>query len=142
MKVTGPAGTSASIPGRPAQRAAGGFSLTGAAGAERAASAGPTAATGPVTDVSALMALQGVEDPTERRRRAVRRGGGLLDRLDELKMAMLGGEAGDAALERLARAVREERPEDADAGLTAVLDQIDLRAAVELAKAETRRSAA
>lgn len=142
MKVTGPAGPSASIPGRPTQRATGGFSLSGAAGSERAAAAGPAAAAGAVTNVSALMALQGVEDPTERRRRAVRRGGGLLDRLDELKLAMLGGEAGEAALDRLARAVREERPADPDAGLTAVLDQIDLRAAVELAKAETRRTAA
>jgi len=142
MKVTGPAGTASSIPGRPTQRAAGGFSLSGAAGSERAAAAGATAATGAVADVSALMALQGVEDPTERRRRAMRRGGGLLDRLDELKLAMLGGEADQAALERLARAVREERPSDPDAGLTAVLDQIDLRAAVELAKAEIRRASA
>lgn len=142
MKVTGPAGTASSIPGRSTQRAAGGFSLSGAAGAERAAAAGGTTAAGAVTDVSALMALQGVEDPTERRRRAMRRGGGLLDRLDELKLAMLGGETGEAALERLARAVREDRPTDPDAGLAAVLDQIDLRAAVELAKAEIRRTSA
>lgn len=142
MKVTGPAGTASSIPGRPTQRAAGGFSLTGASASERAAATGATTGAGAVTDVSALMALQGVEDPTERRRRAMRRGGGLLDRLDELKLAMLGGETGEAALERLARAVREDRPDDPDAGLTAVLDQIDLRAAVELAKAEIRRTSA
>ena len=142
MKVTGPAGTAASIPGRPTQRATGGFSLSGVAGGDRTSASGATQGAGAVTDVSALMALQGVEDPTERRRRAVRRGGGLLDRLDELKLAMLGGEAGEAALERLSRAVREERPQDSDAGLSAVLDQIDLRAAVELAKAEIRRAGA
>ena len=142
MKVTGPAGTTNSTPGRPTQRASGGFSLSGGEGAGRTAAAGATTASGGVGGVSALMALQGVEDPTERRRRAVRRGGGLLDRLDELKLAMLGGEAGEAALERLGRAVREERPDDADPGLNAVLDQIDLRAAVELAKAEIRRTAA
>ena len=55
---------------------------------------------------------------------------------------MLSGEAGDGALERLGRILREERPDDADAGLTGLLEQIDLRAAVELAKAEVRRSAA
>ena len=88
------------------------------------------------------MALQGVEDATERRRRAIRRGGGLLDRLDELKLALLAGEAGDSALERLSRGLREERPIDADPGLNSLLAQIDLRAAVELAKADLRRSAA
>jgi len=88
------------------------------------------------------MALQGVEDVMERRRRAVRRGSGILDRLEELKLAMLSGEAGESALERLARTVREDRPQDADESLNGLLDQIDLRAAVELAKADLRRSAA
>jgi hypothetical protein len=85
------------------------------------------------------MALQGVEGPLERRRRAIRRGGGLLDRLEELKLALLSGESGEAALERLTRGLREERADDNDEGLKAVLDQIDLRASVELAKAELRR---
>jgi hypothetical protein len=88
------------------------------------------------------MALQGVESATERRRRAVRRGGTLLDRLEELKLALLSGEAGEATLERLSRSLREDRPEDPDPVLTGVLEQIDLRAAVELAKAEVRRAAA
>ena len=97
----------------------------------------------PITGgVSALMALQGVEDATERRRRAIRRGGGLLDRLDELKLALLNGQDGAPALERLARSLREERPDDGDPGLKGVLDQIDLRAAVEMAKAETARARA
>jgi hypothetical protein len=95
-----------------------------------------------VAGMNALMALQGVEDPTERRRRAIRRGAGLLDRLDELKLALLQGEAGEGALERLTRTLREDRPEDADPALTSLLDQIDLRAAVELAKADLRRNAA
>lgn len=87
------------------------------------------------------MALQGVEDATERRRRAIRRGGGLLDRLDELKLALLAGEAGEGALDRLSRSLREECPVDADPSLNSLLAQIDLRAAVELAKADLRRSA-
>lgn len=88
------------------------------------------------------MALQGIETAIERRRRAVRRGAGLLDRLDELKLALLSGDAPDAALERMARVLREERPEDPDEALTGLLKQIDLRATVELAKAEVRRTAA
>lgn len=142
MKVTGPTGPSSpQTPGRAAS-SAGGFSV-GATGGSTPAAA-PVAASGVsgVAGVSALMALQGVEGPLERRRRAIRRGGGLLDRLDELKLALLSGEAGEAALDRLARTLREDRPSDADQALTGLLDQIDLRAAVELAKAEIRQNGA
>lgn len=140
MKVTGTTGPAAPTGGGKAARPAGGFSL-GQAGAT-AAPAATTASAGPasVADVSALMALQGVEGPLEKRRRAMKRGAGLLDRLDEMKMALLSGDADEATLERLARTLREERPEGGDPGLEAVLDQIDLRASVELAKAELRRN--
>lgn len=141
MKVTGPTGPSSPQGSRPA-RASGGFSVPStAAGSAAAPTAGAAGVTG-VGGVSALMALQGVEDVTERRRRAIRRGGGLLDRLEELKLALLQGEAGEGALDRLSRTLREERPIDTDAGLNSLLDQIDLRASVELAKAELRRTAA
>jgi hypothetical protein len=139
MKVTGPSGTTSTPSSRTSRTSGGGFSLpSGAASGPGAASA--ASAAGGVAGVSALMALQGVEDATERRRRAMRRGGGLLDRLDELKLMMLAGQDGVGVLNTLARAVREERPDCADPGLDAVLDQIDLRAAVELAKADMRRS--
>ena len=141
MKVTGPTGPSAPQGSRPT-RAAGGFAVPGAAGTAPASAATAAAGVSGVTGVNALMALQGVEDAVERRRRAIRRGGGLLDRLDELKLALLSGEAGEGALDRLSRTLREERPVDADPGLNSLLEQIDLRAAVELAKADLRRNAA
>lgn len=140
MKVSGPTAPSTSQGSRPA-RAAGGFSLPASSGASAPATASATASVSSVAGVSALMALQGVEDPTERRRRAIRRGHGLLDRLDELKMALLSGQDGGLALSRLAQDIREERPEaDSNSGLQAVLDQIELRAAVEMAKSEASRS--
>ena len=140
MKVSGPTGPTSAQGQRPT-RATGGFSLPAAS-----SSSGPSAATSAssvssLAGVSALMALQGVEDPTERRRRAIRRGNGLLDRLDELKMDMLSGKDGAGALARLAQDLRQERPEgDSDSGLQSVLDQIELRAAVEMAKADASRS--
>lgn len=142
MKVTGPSGPSSAQGARPARAGGGGFSVSSAGSAAAASAMTAASAAGGVGDVSALMALQGVEDVTERRRRAIRRGGGLLDRLEELKLALLQGEAGEGALDRLSRTLREERPVDADAGLNGLLDQIDLRAAVELAKADVRRGAA
>lgn len=140
MKVTGPLGAASTPAARPAVRGAGGFALPTTGGAISAAQAGATSSASGVASAAALMALQGVEDPTERRRRAIRRGSALLDRLDELKLALLGGQDGAAALGRLARDLREERDEEAEPGLKAVLDQIDLRASVELAKAEMSRS--
>ena len=141
MKVTGPSGPP-SVQGTRSPRAGGGFSVPPAGGSAPASAAAPTSAPSGVSNVSALMALQGVEDVTDRRRRAIRRGGGLLDRLEELKLALLLGEAGEGALDRLTRTFRAERPIDADADLNSLLEQIDLRAAVELAKADLRRSAA
>ena len=141
MKVTGPSAPTTSTPSR-AARSTSGFSLGSAADAPAPMAAPAASTTTNVAGLSALMALQGVETATERRRRAIRRGGGLLDRLDELKIALLSGEAGEGALERLGRDLREARTDDDEPGLTDLLNQIDLRAAVELAKAEVRRSAA
>ena len=140
MKVTGPAGP-VPTPGPRSTAASRGFSVAGgnaSAGASAMTSAAPLSG---VAGLSSLVALQGVDDVAERRRRAIRRGGGLLDRLEELKLAMLGGETGEGALERLSRTLREAREDENDEGLTDLLNQIDLRAAVELAKAEVRRGA-
>ncbi len=141
MKVTGPSGSSSAAGARPA-RSSGGFAVPSAGAGSSAGPAAAAAAVTGVAGVTALMALQGVEDAPERRRRAIRRGSGLLDRLEDLKLALLSGEAGEAALERLGRGLREERPIDADPALNSLLAQIDLRAAVELAKADLRRTAA
>ena len=137
MKVVGPKGVSTPASTR-TTRSASGFSLGQAPAAASPSAATASAATGGVSDVSALMALQGIEGPLEKRRRAIRRGGGLLDRLEELKLALLTGDADETSLDQLARTLREERTDDGDEGLSALLDQIDLRASVELAKAEMR----
>lgn len=141
MKVTGPTGPSASQGARPS-KAAGGFALPAAGGTAGASATSAASSISGVADVSALMALQGVETATERRRRAIRRGGGLLDRLEDLKLALLSGDAGEGTLDRLKRTLGEERPTDDDPALNGLLQQIDLRAAVELAKADLRRNAA
>ncbi len=87
--------------------------------------------------VEALLALQDVESPTERKRRSVKRAGRLLDELDGLKIALLGGELSQSQLDNLTRAIREQRAGTDDPKLEAVLDEIETRAAVELAKLES-----
>jgi len=142
MKVTG-TGSSGTVSAGGAKRpAASGFAPATIEAASEAASAAPAAATGAVGSVDALLALQGAPDPAERRRRAVRRAGRLLDMLDEVKLALLDGRSGSAALDRLRGAVREARDAVDDASLSGVLDEIETRAAVELAKQEVARAAA
>lgn len=139
MKVTGsgPVSTPSSSPR--SSRSSGGFAV--AAGPGKTAAAAPTAGTAGIASVAALLALQEEDGPEARRRKAIKRGGGLLDRLESLKIALLDGGDGAPALQALARAAAEERHGDPDPGLQAVLDQIETRTAVELAKAQLRRVA-
>ena len=140
MKVTGTGGLSQTPGARPARTAGdgAGFRVAGAQGGAAAPSQVSSASgVGGVFGVEALLAMQDVEAPTERRRRSVRRAGRLLDDLDELKIALLGGELSQAQLERLGRTIREQRSATDDPKLESLLDEIETRAAVELAKLES-----
>ena len=92
--------------------------------------------------VEALIALQTVGSPLERRRRSVSRAVRILDVLDDLKLAVLDGQVGGQDLDRLRRAVRDQRAGTDDAALEGVLDEIETRAAVEAAKLEMAARAA
>ncbi len=98
----------------------------------------------PVSD--ALLAVQEVGGEAERRRRAVRHGNDILDHLDELRMGLLLGIFPAAKLQSLIEKTRDRMTGVSDPGLAAVLQEIELRAMVELAKLEnlassTRQSA-
>ena len=144
MKVSGSSGPSAAGGARPARSAdaAPGFEplMTPAAGS----ATGVTAAGGVsrVSSLDALMALQEVGGPLERRRRAMGRAGKILDALDDLKLDLLDGRLSPDALEALTRSVREQRSLTDDPQLEGLLDEIETRAAVELAKLEAVRVAA
>ena len=144
MKVTGTGGLSQTPGAKPARAAGGGegFRLAGPQGPAAPTQVSSSASVGGVMGVAGLLALQDVETPSERRRRSVRRAGRLLDELDEIKIALLGGDLGQTQLERLGRAIREQRGATEDPKLEGLLDEIETRAAVELAKLETARNAA
>jgi hypothetical protein len=144
MKVTGTGGLSQAAGARPARGVTGGQGFRIAGPSATAAPAQPSSVSGVsgVMGVEALLALQDVESPTERKRRSVRRATQLLDELDDIKVALLGGELTNGQVERLARAIREQRAVTSDPQLEAVLDEIETRAAVELAKLEVARHVA
>lgn len=122
-----------------AQRAGGGarFEIGGAGGTGRA----DAAQTNPrIVSIGTVLALQAVDQPLSGRRRAVARGHDVLDLLDRLKLALLGGGIGEEDAERLKAASAAARADAAEAepGLKDTLDAIDLRAQVELAKLAAR----
>ena len=138
MKVSGPSGPSAAGSARSARSgdAAPGFEplmTPSAASASGVAAAGGVAR---VNSLDALMALQEVGGPLERRRRAVGRASKILEALEDLKLDLLDGRLSPDALETLTRSVREQRAMTDDPRLEGVLDEIETRAAVELAKLE------
>jgi hypothetical protein len=91
-----------------------------------------------LTGIENLLALQGVEDPVERRKRAVKRARTALDALDELKLGLLSGNPDPATLRRLQAAMAETGGETGDPRLDGVISEIALRVGVELAKAGIR----
>ena len=122
----------ASAPAAARRTATGSFAVSEQEAPHNTAAAGSLRA---VTTVDALIALQGVEDPRERKKRAVARGRKALDMLDSLKLSLLDGSVDRSTLARLQVAAEGLCIETGDPGLDSVLGEIDLRVAVELAKA-------
>lgn len=136
MKIEGPA---SSRPGqvKKATRSGGGgeFLRHIQAGDEEdgvSRSSGPQSAVG----INPLFALQEVDDALSgKKRRAQARGEDILDRLDELRLGLLTGSFPVEKLHELVRIVQNHRDMvDDDPRLQEILDEIDLRAQVEIAK--------
>jgi hypothetical protein len=115
----------------PRRAASGGFSI---AEADTPKSTAPAASLRTIGGIDALIALQGQDDPAERRQRAVKRGRTALDALDELKVEVLSGTLGPPTLARLKSATAELRDTSGDPRLDTVLAEIELRLEVEIAK--------
>lgn len=135
MKVDGSTplrGPSAGRPARPASGSGFADALEGLSGgaAETRRTGGPAA----VGALDALLAVQEVDDRAARRRQARKRGEALLDALEGLRRDLLLGAVPRDRLAAIARRIREQRTVIDDPKLTAILDEIDLRAQVELAK--------
>lgn len=133
MRVSGPNRTALATAPIVARRSPGGtFTIS-----EEAAPQPQTAAVALRTlgGIDALIALQGIEDPLERRRRVVKHGRRALDALDEVKLGLLSGTLDQATMLRLKSVAADLKQGSGDARLDSVLAEIDLRVEVELAKA-------
>jgi hypothetical protein len=102
-------------------------------------SEGEVTGTSGVVGVSALSALLGAQEvdedgETASRRQLARRGVDILDKLDEIRRDILTGGVPRARLENLAQMLRQRRAHVSDPHLIEIIDEIELRAAVEIAK--------
>lgn len=138
MKVSGPDGT----------QKAGGVKKTGRAGSASSVSFGSmietgeseapahTAATGVIAGIDALLAAQETDDPAHRaaKKRMRERGEDVLKQLDKIRLGMLTGTLSVANLVDIADVVASHRENINDPQLSSLLDEIDLRAQIEIAK--------
>ena len=94
-------------------------------------------ATGDVSNlgaISQIAGLQEVDDALSRRKRSRARAQELLDRLEQIRVALLTGSIGKDQLLHLAQLVNSRRADAGDPRLGELLDDIELRVRVELAK--------
>jgi len=114
-----------------------GASSAGSFADELTAGAGEPAATPEAPQVGAvpgLLALQEVGTASDGRSRGLLRGQDLLDRLEDIRLGLLAGAIAKEDLRALSAAVGAQRAAVDDPRLNEILDEIELRAEVELAK--------
>jgi len=101
-----------------------------------AAGAGAVVETPAPATVESLLAVQEAPDAASERSRGLARryGHDLLDRLEEIRLGLLAGVIPKDKLAAIAQAVRQRRQKTDDPRLNAIIDEIELRCEVEIAK--------
>jgi hypothetical protein len=89
-----------------------------------------------VSRLDALLSLQEAGDATaeEAGKKGKQRARALLDQLDEIRIGLLTGGIPKSSLQHLTSMINQHRERFMEPGLAEILDEIDLRAQVELAK--------
>jgi hypothetical protein len=134
MKIDGPGPIRARDIRRPGKTEKGdGASFASHLSGDEMSSAG-TAAARFVPAMDSLLSLQTEGDGREGRRKTLARGATMLDRLDDIRHGLLIGAIPRQRLIELSQALRSERLREPDAKLQQLIQDIELRCAVELAK--------
>jgi len=88
----------------------------------------------PANPLSALSMLNEVEDAVEAPKKAVERGNDILDELEKIRDGLLFGGISVARLERIKQMLQKKDTIIKDPKLAEIMEEIEIRAAVELAK--------
>ncbi|MEQ1789108.1 MAG: flagellar assembly protein FliX [Rickettsiales bacterium] len=115
----------------------GGFlNLLETAEAEESSPTGKNSNISATSSLSGMLAFQEVSDEDIRRKKLIKQGGEILDSLEQLRRRLLIGTLPIQTLRDISQQLSLQRQEVADPQLIAIMDEIELRAAVELAKLE------
>ena len=139
MKISGPSGPSKAGDVKKSGKAgsAGGASFGSMiGGADETEAPAHTSATGVIAGIDALLAAQETDDPAHRaaKKRMRARGEDVLKQLDKIRLGMLTGTLSVGNLLDVADVVASHRERINDPQLSSLLDEIDLRAQIEIAK--------
>lgn len=105
-------------------------------GASSSSANSEVAAAGPV---AGLLGLQEISDEQVRRERTLKRGNEMLDTLDDLRKEILVKGANLQTMQRINKQLSDNKQQFMDEQMREVMEDIELRAAVELAKLEKAR---
>lgn len=94
----------------------------------------PTAA--PVVGANIFLGLQEVSEEEVERRRAMKQGKSMIDALEQLRDSLLVGTVSSRTIRQLEQVLGEQRAATLDPRLQSIMNDIEVRAAVELAKLE------
>ena len=112
------------------------FAVESGASSRDAAAVGAPAS---LTAVDGLLALQEVDDCTQGKKKAVKRAGDILDQLEDIRVGLIMGSVPLTKLNNLIKMVENRRDGFADPALSELIDEIELRARVEIAKLQMQQ---
>ena len=87
-------------------------------------------------ELSGIIALQELADASIAKKRLLKHGENILDSLENLRRNILLGRVSLVSLQEISQQLSKQREEFNDPQLTEIIDEIELRAAVEIAKLE------
>jgi len=136
MKVEGPNRTSQADQTRKKDKVSSGGGSFGKMVTGETSETQGAAASQSIASIDSLLAIQGADDPAQRAasKRMRHRADTLLKELDRIRMGLLTGGLTVGHVIDIADVVASHREKIMDPQLTAILDEIDLRAQIELAK--------
>ena len=136
MKITNISTASSSGGTKKSSKTSGGGGFAAHLNAADADGGAVASGVGAVGALNPLFALQEIDVDENPRGKALDRGFDMLDYLDGIKLSLLDGSISPNILNKLESLVETWRENTDDPDLESVIDEIELRAAVELAKIE------